>query len=136
MTLDTATTHLHPDPVVARLGEHLVAGALVRKAVDDPVPFAVWWTVAEALRASHQGLAADAERAVVAALDALQEHHPRSSRDGHPRGGAVPWHRLPSDPFEVSRAQLLVARLLFSTVATSPTLLEVRLTRLRIACRA
>ena len=31
------------DELAGRLAAHLVSNALVRKSVQDPVPFPVWW---------------------------------------------------------------------------------------------
>ena len=47
------STEVTTEGLAERLAEHVVAGALVRKSVTDPVPFAVWWRVADALRASR-----------------------------------------------------------------------------------
>ena len=51
-TLFQQTVPLHDDELAGRLAEHLVANALVRKSVTDPVPFPVWWRVTDALRAT------------------------------------------------------------------------------------
>ena len=45
----------------------------------------------------------------------------------------TPIPRYAVDGYELPRARVLVARLLFSPAATSPTLLQVRLARLRRA---
>jgi hypothetical protein len=127
----TATRTVLPrsDELAGRLAEHLVAGALVRKSVDDPVPFSVWWQVSDALRATLQGQPADALAEVDAAIAALV-----AQVRGLATGPAVS-HPLPEN--DASRAlrlaQVLLARLVFATVATSPTLLHVRLARLRRA---
>ncbi len=42
------------DELAGRVAEHVVAVALVRKSPEDPVPFAVWWRVTDALRASTE----------------------------------------------------------------------------------
>jgi hypothetical protein len=118
------------DELAGRIAEHVVAVALVRKSPEDPVPFAVWWRVTDALRASTEAAPAEAVTEVDAALTALQE-------SGHGRlptpvsdGVAV----RPADPARaLVQAQTLVARLVLGHTATSPTLLHVRLARLRRA---
>lgn len=111
-----------------RLAQHLVAGALVRKSVIDPVPFPVWWRVADALRTSLVAAPAEAVAEVDAAAATLC---------AHAKGLAVgPAAMLPPGE-DVSRAlrraQVLVARLVLTSGPTSPTLLHVRLARLRRA---
>ena len=74
--LEVALTTTRPvlpssDELAGRLAEHLVAGALVRKSVNDPVPFQVWWRVSDALRASVHAAPADAVPEVDAAIAAL-----------------------------------------------------------------
>ena len=125
----TRTVLPSSDELASRLGEHLVAGALVRKSVNDPVPFQVWWRVSDALRASVHGAPADAVEEVDAAVAALV-----AQVRGLATGPAVS-HPLPEDDtFRALRlAQVLLARLVFATVPTSPTLLHVRLARLRRA---
>ena len=118
------------DELAGRVAEHVVAVALVRKSPEDPVPFAVWWRVTDALRASTEAAPAEAVAEVDAALAALQQ-----SVDGRllapaPDGSAVP----ATDPGRaLVQAQTLVARLVLGRTATSPTLLHVRLARLRRA---
>jgi hypothetical protein len=130
-----ATPDIESDELAGRLAEHLVAVALVRKAPDDPVPFSVWWRVTDALRAStemSERSAQSAIEAVDAAMGALQ-----GAMDGV--GGIL---LTPTDGFAVTpsdarrslrHAQVLVARLVLGAAATSPTLLHVRLVRLRRA---
>ena len=120
------------DELAGRLAEHLVAVALVRKAPADPVPFAVWWRVTDALRASTELPPRAAVEAVDVALAALQ-----GAVDGilltPTEGVAV----APADAQRSLRhAQVLVARLVLGSTATSPTLLHVRLVRLRRALAA
>ena len=126
------TPDLDSDELAGRLAEHLVAVALVRKAPDDPVPFSVWWRVTDALRASTEVPARVAVEAVDAALDAL-----RVAVDGillTPTAGLAV---APADALRSLRhAQVLVARLVLGAAATSPTLLHVRLVRLRRALAA
>jgi hypothetical protein len=117
------------DELAGRLAEHLVAMALVRKSITDPVPFPVWWQVADALRAAVLTPRDPAAEEVDAAIAALVQSVP---------GLAVaPPVVVPVDRDEAARslrtAQVLVARLMFATTATSPTLLHVRLVRLRRA---
>ncbi|HTE72081.1 MAG TPA: hypothetical protein VK640_02645 [Actinomycetes bacterium] len=112
------------------MAEHVVAVALVRKSPEDPIPFAVWWRVTDALRASTQADPAVAVAEVDAALAAVHEsvhgRLPRPASDGF----AV----RPTDPARaLAQAESLVARLVLGQTATSPTLLHVRLARL---CRA
>ncbi len=124
-----ATPDIESDELAGRLAEHLVAVALVRKAPADPVPFAVWWQVTDALRASTELAPLAAVETVDRALAALQ--------------GAVdgllltPTEGLGVAPADAQRslrhAQVLVARLVLGAAATSPTLLHVRLVRLRRA---
>jgi hypothetical protein len=117
--------------LAGRLAEHVVAGALVRKSVDDPVPFPVWWRVTDALRSTvldAPEAAADEVASAMTALEAAVEHL------GHAPAG-TPVTGL-EDARSVHRARILVARLVFSTTATSPTLLHVRLARLRRALLA
>ncbi len=124
-----ATPDIESDELAGRLAEHLVAVALVRKAPDDPVPFSVWWRVTDALRASTELPPRAAVDAVDVALAVLQ--------------GAVGGILLtPTEGFTVAsadagrslrHAQVLVARLVLGAAATSPTLLHVRLVRLRRA---
>ena len=116
------------DGLAERLAEHVVAGALVRKSVTDPVPFAVWWRVADALRASH-GEVANA----LAELDATMAALRLATENAATVTSATPIPRYAVDGHELPRARVLVARLLFSSEATSPTLLQVRLARLRRA---
>ncbi|HET9945736.1 MAG TPA: hypothetical protein VFR56_08785, partial [Actinomycetes bacterium] len=61
------------DELAGRMAEHVVAVALVRKSPEDPVPFAVWWRVTDALRASTEADPAEAVTEVDAAMAALQE---------------------------------------------------------------
>jgi len=128
-TLFQQTLPLHDDELAGHLAEHLVAGALVRKSVTDPVPFPVWWRVTDALRATVLAAPADAlpdvEAAITALLDAV--HGLAQSPTAY-----VPVHR--DEPqLALRRAQVLVARLVFSSAATPPSLLHVRLARLRRA---
>jgi hypothetical protein len=122
------TSPVVPDAeeLVGRLAAHTVAAALVRKSVIDPVPFPVWWRVADALRASLVLAPADAVAGVDEAAAALRAHV-----DGLPAGPSV---ILPPSE-DVGRAlryaQVLVARLVLTAGPTSPTLLNVRLARLR-----
>ena len=126
-TLDQHTvTDLTHDELAGRLSEHRLAGALVRKSSADPVPFPVWWRVADALRDSVLDPGRDAVATIDDALAALIETTgDRTALSGVPRWSS-------DDPARaLHRAQLLVARLVFSTAPTSPTLLQVRLARLR-----
>ena len=130
-TLDQdLSRELAHDELAGRLAEHTLAGALVRKSVTDPVPFAVWWRVSDALRAAVLGPAREAVETVETAMTALAEA--TGDRAG---GAAATW---PSDDpaRSLRNAQLLVARLVFATTPTSPTLLQVRLARLRRALLA
>ena len=120
------------DELAGRLAEHLVATALVRKSIDDPVPFPVWWQVADALRSAVLAPRDQGVEEVDAAIAALVQNV---------EGLAVaPPVVVPVDADEAARslrtAQVLVARLMFATTATSPTLLHVRLVRLRRALLA
>lgn len=128
-TLFQQTLPVHDDELAGRLAEHLVASALVRKSVTDPVPFPVWWRVTDALRVTVLGTPADAllevESAITALVDAV--HGLAQLPTTH-----VPTHR--DEPqLALRRAQMLVARLVFSTAPTPPSLLHVRLARLRRA---
>jgi len=118
------------DELAGRVAEHVVAVALVRKSPEDPVPFAVWWRVTDALRASTEVGPAEAVDEVDAALAALQE-----SVDGRlPSPTSDGIVARPTDPARaLLQAQTLVARLVLGHTATSPTLLLVRLARLRRA---
>lgn len=116
------------DDLAGRLAQHLVATALVRKSVIDPVPFPVWWRVTDALRASlhtspgHAVCEVDeAVLSLVAHADGLAVAPPVALPPGEDVGRALRY------------AQVLVARLVFTTGPTSPTLLHVRLARLRRA---
>jgi hypothetical protein len=117
------------DELAGRLAEHLVAGALVRKSVTDPVPFPVWWRVTDALRVTVLGTPTDALPEVEAAITALLEAVHGLAQ--------LPTTHLPVDrddpQLALRRAQVLVARLVFSTAPSSPSLLHVRLARLRRA---
>lgn len=117
--------------LAGRLAEHVVAGALVHKSVDDPVPFPVWWRVTDALRSAVLDAPAAAAAEVATAMTALEA---AVGSLGH-APTAAPVTGL-EDARSVHRARLLVARLVFSTTATSPTLLQVRLARLRRALLA
>jgi hypothetical protein len=117
------------DELAGRLAQHLVANALVRKSVIDPVPFPVWWRVSDALRASLLAAPADAVDEVDQAIAALV-----AQVDGMTVGPPV--ILAPSDDGgrrALRHAQVLVARLVFSGSPASPTLLHVRLARLRRA---
>jgi hypothetical protein len=117
--------------LAGRLAEHVVAGALVRKSVDDPVPFPVWWRVTDALRSAVLEEPSAAAVEVAAAMATLE-----AAVDGlAPAASDTPVTGL-EDARSVHRARLLVARLVFATTATSPTLLHVRLARLRRALLA
>src|SRR5688500_1287042 len=128
-TTKAATTGHDHDGVAGRLAEHLVAGALIRKSTDDTVPFPVWWRVTDALRASTLSRPAAAVAEVDSALASLLEAVGRPAL-----APAPPAPRHTDDPdADLRRAQALVARLVFATTPTSPTLLHVRLVRLRRA---
>jgi hypothetical protein len=117
------------DELAGRLAQHLVANALVRKSVIDPVPFPVWWRVTDALRASLLATPADAITEVDAATASLLAHV-----DGLVAGPPVSLPRSEDGGHRALRhAQVLVARLVLSSGPTSPTLLHVRLARLRRA---
>ncbi len=120
------------DELSGRLAQHLVANALVRKSVNDPVPFPVWWRVTDALRASVLAAPADALPEVDAAIAALV-----AQVRGLSVGPAVS-HPVPAADMDraLQLAQVLLARLVFATAPTSPTLLHVRLARLRRALAA
>jgi hypothetical protein len=120
------------DELAGRLAAHLVAAALVRKSVDDPVPFPVWWQVTDALRASVLGTPGDALPEVDTAIAMLLESMPGPST---PRDLSVRV-RHDDDGRELRLAQLLVARLVFAAAPTPPSLLHVRLARLRRALSA
>lgn len=127
-TTGTATV-LDQDGVAGRLAEHLVAGALIRKGTEDPVPFPVWWRVTDALRASTLGQPAAAVAEVDSALASLLAALGRPTLAPAP---TAPRHTDDPDA-DLRRAQALVAGLVFATTPTSPTLLHVRLVRLRRA---
>ena len=130
----TTTTPVLPegDELAGRLAQHIVANALVRKSVIDPVPFPVWWRVTDALRASLLARPADAISEVDEATAALLAHV-----DGLAVRPPVS-HPSPADRADraLRHAQILVARLVFAGGPTSPTLLHVRLARLRRALEA
>jgi hypothetical protein len=127
-----ATPDVEGDELAGRLAEHLVAVALVRKAPDDPVPFSVWWRVTDALRASTELTPPAAVEAVDAALVALE-----AAVDGILLTPTEGFSVVPADARRSLRqAQVLVARLVLGAAATSPTLLHVRLVRLRRALAA
>jgi hypothetical protein len=138
MTTSTATPalgspQLPQDDLAGRLAAHVVSAALVRKSVSDPVPFPVWWRVTDALRASVLGTPAEAAAEVDAAITGLllAVGTVPAPRDG----GTVGFHHADPDR-ELRLAQLLVARLVFAGSPTPPTLLHVRLARLRRALEA
>ncbi len=116
------------DDLTGRLAQHLVANALVRKSVIDPVPFPVWWRVTDALRASLLASPRDAVCEVDGAVLSLVAH-----ADGLAVGPPVALPPGEDVGRALRRAQVLVARLVFTTGPTSPTLLHVRLARLRRA---
>ena len=128
-TLFQQTIPVHDDELAGRLAEHLVASALVRKSVTDPVPFPVWWRVTDALRVTVLGTPAEALPEVEAAITALV--------DAVHGLAQLPTTHVPTQHDEpllaLRRAQVLVARLVFSTAPTPPSLLHVRLARLRRA---
>ena len=127
-----ATPDIESDELAGRLAEHLVAAALVRKAAADPVPFSVWWRVTDALRASTELPPRAAIEAVDGALAVLQ-----LTVDGILLAPAESFTVAPADARRSLRhAQVLVARLVLGAAATSPTLLHVRLVRLRRALAA
>jgi hypothetical protein len=138
MTTSTATPapgspQLTQDDLAGRLAAHVVSAAVVRKSGTDPVPFPVWWRVTDALRASVLGSPAEAAAEVDGAITTLllavgAVPAPRA-------GGSVGLHRADPDR-ELRLAQLLVARLVFTGSPTPPTLLHVRLARLRRALDA
>jgi hypothetical protein len=118
------------DVLAGRVAEHVVAVALVRKSPEDPAPFAVWWRVTDALRASTQADPATAVAEVDAALAAVHE----SVHGRLPTPASDGFAARPTDPARaLAQAQTLVARLVLGRTATSPTLLHVRLARLRRA---
>ena len=101
----------------------------MRKSPDDRVPFAVWWRVTDALRASTLAPPQDAVAAVDVALTSLH-----AAIDGIMLTPTDTYRVAPADAGRsVRQAQVLVARLLLGPTATSPTLLHVRLVRLRRA---
>ena len=120
------------DELAGRLAAHLVSSALVRKSVQDPVPFPVWWRVTDALRASvldtPVGAIAEVDAAVTSLLDAVGTPAPERDPGVFVSQGNV--------QRELRLAQLLVARLVFAHTPTPPTLLHVRLVRLRRALAA
>jgi hypothetical protein len=124
----TGTGLADADDLTGRLAQHLVATALVRKSPIDPVPFPVWWRVVDALRASLLAAPGDAVCEVDEAVLSLV---------AHAAGLAVgpPVALPPGEDVDraLRHAQLLVARLVFTPGPTSPTLLHVRLARLRRA---
>jgi hypothetical protein len=118
------------DELAGRVAEHVVAVALVRKSPEDRVPFAVWWRVTDALRASTEADPAEAIAEVDLALAALRESVAGRLLTPAADGLSV----RPTDPARaLAQAQTLVARLVLGRAATSPTLLLVRLARLRRA---
>jgi hypothetical protein len=125
----TASAAAESDELTGRLAQHLVANALVRKSVIDPVPFPVWWRVTDALRASLLAAPADAVGEIDQATAALVAHV-----DGLVVAPPVTLPRSDDGGRRALRsAQVLVARLVFTSSPTSPTLLHVRLARLRRA---
>ena len=121
------------DGVAGRLAEHLVAGALIRKSTEDLVPFPVWWRVTDALRASTVGNPAAAVTEVDSAIGSLLEVVGRPAlAPARPLPAPVPQQDEDSG-LALRRAQALVAQLVFGTAPTPPTLLHVRLVRLRRA---
>lgn len=130
--LTTAGTALPTtEDLAGRLAQHLVAGALVRKSVIDPVPFPVWWRVADALRASLVTVPSEALAEVDLAAAALCAH--AKGLVVGPTAALLPGEDAAR---ALRRAQVLVARLVLSSGPTSPTLLHVRLARLRRALAA
>jgi hypothetical protein len=117
------------DELAGRLAEHQLATALVRKSPADPVPFPVWWRVADALRATVMGTPDDGVAEIDATMAALHSAVPQLAVSPP---AVVPVVGGDSGR-SVRRAQLLVARLLLTPSPTSPTLLQVRLARLRRA---
>ena len=125
----TAAAAAESDELTGRLAQHLVANALVRKSVIDPVPFPVWWRVTDALRASLLAAPADAIAEVDTATASLL-----AQVNGLFAGPPVSLPRSDDGGHRALRhAQVLVARLVLSSSPTSPTLLHVRLARLRRA---
>ena len=97
----------------------------------------MWWKVADALRASNGDTTAAFAAALADVDDALAAL--RLATDRTPAAtspGPSPLPRYADDEHALRRARVLVARLLFSAGATSPTLLQVRLERLRRALDA
>lgn len=138
MTISTATPapvspQLPQEDLAGRLAAHVVSAALVRKSVTDPVPFPVWWRVTDALRTSVLGTPAEAAAEVDAAITALLLAV--GTVPGPRETGAVGCHPVDPDR-ELRLARLLVARLVFAGSPTPPTLLHVRLARLRRALEA
>lgn len=122
-----ATTPYDHRALAHQLAAHQIATALVRKSVIDPVPIRVWWRVTDALRASLLHPPATAIDEVDGAIAALLAHIGRPA--------PAQQVTLPGQAEGAARAlrvaQALVARLVFSPDPTSPTLLHVRLARLR-----
>jgi hypothetical protein len=87
--------------------------------------------VTDALRAAVLDAPAAAEAEVAAAMTALE-----AAVEGLAHAPAAAPATGHEDAHSVHRARVLVARLVFSTSATSPTLLHVRLARLRRALLA
>lgn len=119
------------DDLTTRLSRHVVSAALVRKDARDPVDFSVWWRVTDALRASvldtPEAALGEVDAAIGALLHLLGREEPFDTS-----GFWLP----PDDGRALRTAQVLVARLLFDTVPTPPTLVLVRLARLRRALAA
>ena len=126
---DRAAGDRHIDELAGRIAEHQLAAALVRKSPDDPVPFIVWWRVADALRASVVGTPTEAVTELDAALATVATLGPAAERE--PVAPVVIDLDFGDRGLAVQRAQLLVARLLLGNGPTPPTLLHVRLARLR-----
>ncbi len=120
------------DELAGRLAAHLVSSALVRKSVQDPVPFPVWWRVTDALRAS----VLDTPVAAVAEVDAAIAGLLEAGGTPAPAGDPAAFVHQGDVRRELRLAQLLVARLVFAQTPTPPTLLHVRLVRLRRALTA
>ena len=122
----------YAEPLATLPGDRQVSDALVRKSPADRVPLPVWWQVAAALRSGSADQPARAVAEVDDAVAALREAVP-SLPEIAPVN--VPGGREDS-PHALQVAILLVARLLVATAPTSPTLLQVRLARLRRALAA
>jgi len=146
------TTQTHDTPVV--MADAVIAQVIQLKDPDEAISSAIWWRVAELLRACTTATASGAHLTSTLlehAFDATDDVLSSLSADGDPSAPASDLDDVLaldaaislgagsdlSDPLAATRRSCLrVARLLFSLDRTTPAMLATRVNQLRRAIAA